>query len=120
MILVYPFQEDVSANTLTSWNESQSLGVVKAKVSYACWRVGGGGYIFQVSLLTIGNREAPKVNLKGAFPPAFRLIVRVNRCCISIITSPTPNSTAEKIRKKKVRERTFRLSYSSPIIKVSA
>ena len=35
-------------------------------------------------------------------------------------TKPTPNSTAEKIRKKKVRERILRLSYARPNTKVSA
>ena len=33
---------------------------------------------------------------------------------MSIITKPTPNSTAEKIKKKNVSERRFKLSYDSP------
>jgi len=43
----------------------------------------------------------------------------VSRCCISIITRPTPNSTAEKIKKKKDNESMLRLSKASPIIKTN-
>ena len=34
------------------------------------------------------------------------------------MTKPTPNSTAEKIKKKKVRETKFKLSYIIPTIRV--
>lgn len=34
---------------------------------------------------------------------------------ISIITSPIPNSTADKTKKKKVKDKKLTLSYSSPI-----
>lgn len=37
-----------------------------------------------------------------------------------MITKPTANSTAEKIKKKNVRETKFRLSYDNPTIKVKA
>jgi hypothetical protein len=34
--------------------------------------------------------------------------------CRRIITRPTPNSTADKIRKKKVSDKRFTLSYNNP------
>jgi hypothetical protein len=37
-----------------------------------------------------------------------------------MITKPTPNSTAEKIRKKNVKARTFKLSYTRPTNKARA
>ena len=37
---------------------------------------------------------------------------------MSTITKPTPNSTAEKIKKKNVNERRFKLSYDSPTTRV--
>jgi hypothetical protein len=39
---------------------------------------------------------------------------------MSIITKPTANSTAEKIKKKNVKETRFKLSYDNPIINVKA
>lgn len=41
---------------------------------------------------------------------SLSLIERSNKFCINMITSPNPNSTAEKIRRKKVKERIERLS----------
>ena len=57
-----------------------------------------------------GDRDDPAVNLKGEFPAASRFRVRVIKCCSSNRTRPTPNSTAEKIRKKKVNDNRFKLS----------
>ena len=39
---------------------------------------------------------------------------------MSIMTKPTANSTAEKIKKKNVKETRFRLSYDNPTINVKA
>ena len=39
---------------------------------------------------------------------------------MSIITRPTANSTAEKIKKKKVKETRFKLSYDNPTTNVKA
>ena len=36
-------------------------------------------------------------------------------CCTNIITNPKPNSTAEKIKKKKVRESKLTLSNIKPV-----
>ena len=41
-------------------------------------------------------------------------------CWNSINTNPTPNSTADKIKKKNVSERKFKLSKINPISNVSA
>lgn len=38
--------------------------------------------------------------------------------CTSSNTSPIPNSTADKTRKKNVRDNKFKLSYDIPIAKV--
>ena len=46
---------------------------------------------------------------------ASREMLRVSRCCKSKSTNPTANSTAEKIKKKKVRDKIFKLSNISPI-----
>ena len=43
-----------------------------------------------------------------------------SKCCKSIRTNPTENSTAEKIKKKNVSDRRFKLSYIKPTSKVSA
>ena len=40
-------------------------------------------------------------------------------CCNIKIARPTPNSIAEKIRKKKVKESTFKLSFTKPTIKTT-
>ena len=42
-------------------------------------------------------------------------IERRNIFCSRIITKPIPNSTADKTKKKKVKESKFVLSYSKPI-----
>ena len=39
-----------------------------------------------------------------------RFSVRVNKCCSRSSTRPIPNSIAEKIKKKKVSDKTLRLS----------
>jgi hypothetical protein len=39
------------------------------------------------------------------------------RCCISIIINPNPNSTADNIRKKKVKDSKFTLSKIKPTTK---
>jgi hypothetical protein len=49
-----------------------------------------------------------------------KLIVRVRRCCNRRSTSPIANSTAENIKKKKVRESIFRLSKASPVKRANA
>jgi hypothetical protein len=53
-------------------------------------------------------------NLKIFVSESFRFKVRSRICCRSSKTRPTPNSIAEKMRKKNVRDRIFRLSYTSP------
>lgn len=58
------------------------------------------------------------VNLKGVFPETSKFRLRVIKCCSSMITKPTPNSTAEKIRKKNVNDSRLRLSYARPIRRV--
>jgi len=40
--------------------------------------------------------------------------------CTNIKIKPNPNSTADSIKKKKVRESRFKLSNTSPIIKEAA
>ena len=49
-----------------------------------------------------------------------RDIVRVSRCCSSKSTSPIANSTAEKIKKKNVRDNIFKLSKANPVNKARA
>ena len=49
-------------------------------------------------------------NLNILFSLSYKLNDRVKKCCKSIKISPTANSTAEKIKKKKVHERRFKLS----------
>ena len=60
------------------------------------------------------------MNLDGILPDTSKLRVRVIKCCISSSTSPTPNSTAENIKKKNVRESRLRLLYTRPTSRVSA
>ena len=48
---------------------------------------------------------------------SFKLIDLIIMCCTSIIISPNPNSTAERIRKKNVNDSIFKLSNTNPIIK---
>lgn len=52
------------------------------------------------------------------FSFSYKLNERVKRCCNSNKINPTPNSIAEKIKKKKVRDKRFKLSYNNPINKV--
>jgi len=49
-------------------------------------------------------------NLKIFVSESFKFSVRKRICCRSNRTNPIPNSIAEKIKKKKVNERIFRLS----------
>jgi hypothetical protein len=49
-----------------------------------------------------------------------RVIVRVSKCCKSNKTRPIANSTAEKIRKKNVKDNIFRLSNANPVNKAKA
>ena len=65
---------------------------------------------FQLILLLSNEEDEVLENFPAKLPKRSRSIDRVNKCCISIITKPTPNSTAEKIKKKKVRDRKFKLS----------
>jgi len=59
-----------------------------------------------------------KVNLNIFLFSRFKDIDLKSKCCISIITSPNPNSTAEKIRKKNVKESRLTLSKIKPTISV--
>lgn len=55
------------------------------------------------------------MNLKTLVSLSLNVIVRLKRCCKSKRTKPTPNSIAEKIKKKKVKESILRLSKINPI-----
>ena len=55
-------------------------------------------------------REKREFNFNGLLFESFKLIDLKIMCCTSIITSPKPNSTAERIKKKKVNDRMFKLS----------
>lgn len=57
-------------------------------------------------------------NLKILFSFSYKLKERVKRCCNNNKINPTPNSIAEKIKKKNVRDKRFKLSYNRPINKV--
>lgn len=73
-------------------------------------------YTFQlkVSLFSSTKFACNGENFGAWFPPASRLRVRVNKCWISKSTKPIPNSTAENIKKKNVKESRFRLSKARP------
>ena len=43
----------------------------------------------------------------------------LNKCCKRIIIKPNPNSTADKIKKKNVKDRRLTLSYIKPTTKTS-
>jgi len=62
-------------------------------------------------------REKREFNLSGLLFESFKLIDLKMMCCTSIIIKPNPNSTAERIKKKKVNDKMLRLSYTSPIDK---
>jgi len=49
-------------------------------------------------------------NLKTFVSESFKLSVLDRMCCKRSKTKPIPNSTAEKIKKKKVRDSILRLS----------
>ena len=50
------------------------------------------------------------VNFKTLLSFSFKFNVRVNKNCISRITNPIPNSTAENTKTKNANERIFKLS----------
>jgi len=52
------------------------------------------------------------------FSFSFKFSVRVNKNCINRITSPIPNSTAEKTSTKKDKDKMFKLSNIKPNITV--
>lgn len=58
-------------------------------------------------------------NLKILFSFSYKLKERVNKCCNRSRIKPTPNSIAEKIKKKNVRDKRLRLSYNKPINNVT-
>ena len=58
-------------------------------------------------------------NLKILFSFSYKLKERVSKCWNKSKTKPTPNSIAENIRKKNVRDNKLRLSYINPINKVT-
>ena len=72
-----------------------------------------------MSLLTLIDRLNLFTNLKILFSFSYKLKERVSKCCNRSKTKPTPNSIAEKIRKKNVRDNKLRLSYINPINKVT-
>ena len=55
--------------------------------------------------------------LKQLLVLLFKDIDLLNIFCISIITRPMPNSTADSTKKKKVNDRKLTLSYRRPIDK---
>ena len=57
-------------------------------------------------------------NLKLFWVQSFRFIDRSSTFCTKIITRPNPNSTADNMRKKNVRDIKFKLSNISPEISV--
>jgi len=62
-------------------------------------------------------RENRSENFKELPLVSFKLIDLIIICCTSIMIRPNPNSTAERIRKKKVSDNIFKLSNTSPRIK---
>ena len=58
-------------------------------------------------------------NLKLFWVQSFKFIERNKTFWTKIITKPKPNSTADKIRKKKVRDSKFKLSKTKPLIRVN-
>lgn len=47
--------------------------------------------------------------------PSFKLRERIKMFCSNINIKPTPNSTADKTKKKNVKDKKFILSYDIPI-----
>ena len=54
--------------------------------------------------------ENLEFNFNGLLLESFKLIERKMICCTSMITNPKPNSTAERIKKKNVKDNMFKLS----------
>lgn len=54
--------------------------------------------------------ENLEFNFNGLLLESFKLIERKMICCTSMITNPKPNSTAERIKKKNVKDNIFKLS----------
>ena len=67
------------------------------------------------ALILLFNLEA---NFNGFTFESFKLIERIIIFCTNIIIRPSPNSTAESIKKKNVNDNKLRLSYDNPINKV--
>jgi len=61
-------------------------------------------------LLELITRLNRLVYLKTFVSFECKLKVRIKICCSKRITKPTPNSTAENIKKKKVKDNKLRLS----------
>ena len=61
-------------------------------------------------------REKRSENFNEFTFVSFKLIDLSTICCTSIIIRPNPNSTAERMRKKKVNDSMFRLSNTNPRI----
>ena len=59
-------------------------------------------------------RENLNENFKEFVFVSFKLIDLIIMCCTSIIIRPNPNSTADKIKKKNVKDSILRLSNTSP------
>ena len=59
-------------------------------------------------------------NLKILVSESFKFKVRDKICCNNNKTKPIPNSMAEKIKKKKVNDNIFKLSYTRPTNKTIA
>ena len=78
----------------------------------------GGARPFRLTCWQMGFEVGREVNLEGKGPPASRCRIRVNRCCMSIMAKPAPDTAGEKIKKGNVNERRFKLSYDSPTTRV--
>jgi len=50
------------------------------------------------------------MNLKTFVSLSYKLKDLINKCCNNKKINPTPNSTAEKIKKKNVSDKKFKLS----------
>lgn len=55
------------------------------------------------------------MNLRKLLSFSFKFSVLVSKNCISKITKPIPNSTAENTKTKNDNERMFKLSYTRPV-----
>ena len=69
-----------------------------------------GYYSFQFNLFSNGAWRVPAVKLSAVVDEVPKFNVRISKCWIKSSTKPTPNSTAENIRKKNVSDSKFKLS----------